>query len=128
MTIFAETVARGLLDPETGYRRVRLVRRGPWVAAEIREEKSQLVAELCGLGVVWRGTRDALAAEAEAALLAGRAFAHPLLRISLFGIPIEEAEWRYLTARRLWAIEHAPDDPYASAKAPIDLDNLPPLF
>ena len=128
MSIFAGAVARGLLDPEIGYRRVRLVRRGPWVAAEIREENATLVAELCGIGVVWRGSRDALAAEAEAALLAGQAFAHPLLRISLFGIPIDESEWRYLTERRLWAIAHAPDDPYAAAKAPIDLNDLPPLF
>lgn len=128
MEIFAGAVARGLLDPKPGYRRVRLVRRGPWVAAEIRKDGQELIAEVCGRGVVWRGTLDVLAAEADEARSQGRAFSHPFLRISLFGILIEKPEWQYLTDRRLWAIAHAPDDPYASAGEPIDLNALPPLF
>lgn len=122
------TAPRTLLEPTPGFYRVRLVRRGPWVAAEIRLQDNRYEVELCGLGVTWSGSPERLADEIGSYLEDGRAFEHPMLRVSLFGHTIPQHEHAYLTARRLWAIQHAPDDPYASAKAPIDIDTIPPPF
>jgi hypothetical protein len=119
---------RVISQPTPGLYRVRLARKGVWVAATIRRESDSYTAEVCGIGVTWKGTAERLLAEVEGLLMEGRALNHPMLRISLFGIPIERTEWEFLTARREWAIQHAPEDPYANAAASIDLNELPPLF
>lgn len=121
-------IARELLHPRAGLYKVRLVRRGPWVAAEIEEAGDVIVARVCGLGETWRGTRQQLSDQVTDALMDGKAFHHPLLRVSLFGVETTPEEHAFLTARREWALQHDPNDIYARAREPIDIDQLPPLF
>lgn len=42
--------------------------------------------------------------------------------------PITEAEFNYLTARIEHAIRHEPEDPFADARKPVDLNRTPILF
>lgn len=122
------SVAQLLRQPALGFYRIRLVKNGPWVAAEIALADDIYTVTNAVFGHVWSGTHETLIAETDAALLEGRAFTHPLLRVLLFGQPITPDEYAYLTARRAWATEHARDQPEAAALAPIDLDTMPPLF
>lgn len=117
-----------LLHPRPGLYKVRLVRRGPWIAAEIEDADDVIVARVCGLGETWRGTRQQLSDQINEALLEGRAFQHPLLKVSLFGRETTPEEHAFLTDRREWALLHDPNDMYARAREPIDIDRLPPLF
>lgn len=42
--------------------------------------------------------------------------------------PITESEFRYLNARIDYALRHEPQDPFANAKAPIDINSTPIPF
>lgn len=44
------------------------------------------------------------------------------------GNPISEAEFRYLTARIEHAVRHEPEDPFADARKPVDLNKTPLHF
>lgn len=122
------SLAHLLHQPPTGFYRVRLVKRGPWVAAEIKLLDDVYTVTDAVFGTTWTGTRAKLSADVDEALVDGRAFSHPLLRVVLFGEPIDAAEHAYLVARRAWATTHGTDQPEASALVPIDLDAMPPLF
>ena len=41
--------------------------------------------------------------------------------------PITEAEYRHLSRLRDWAERHSPDDPYARAREPVDLNKADPI-
>lgn len=122
------TDPRILARPTPGKYRHRMVRRGPWVAAEISLADGIYSLWVCGRGITWRGSSEQLITEIEQALLAGRAFQHPMVRVSIFGQRISDELFHYLVDRREWALANAPTDPYAVAEAPINLDDIPPVF
>lgn len=108
-----------------GHYRVRLVRRGPWVAAtiEIRD------------GTIWisEGDREPRYGCTVAEYLdlvvehtaEGNAFRHPVLRISWFGEPISARDHAHLVRMERWASENRRDHPAASPKQPIDMGTVP---
>lgn len=100
--------------PEQGFFRIRLVRGGPWVGAEIRCESG-----------IWTGLIDGQPGETSDA---DPAAAQHVFRIWHSGEIIPEHEHAFLLSRAAWARLHAPDDPAANPNQPIRLDSLPPAF
>lgn len=104
-------------DPEIGFYRRRYVRNGPWVAARIwfhtaeRDEAGDLLED--------EGLRCEIDGEP----------CNPYDEWErLYGEPIDESEFKFLSARRQWAIDHAPTDPHANVRRSVDLNNQPPVF
>jgi hypothetical protein len=116
---------RDLTKPEPGFYILRLVRRGWQVPARIIEQDGSFTAEVNGepLKVVW--TRDELEASAVSDLVEGRLFAHPLLRIVLFGEATDEPTYRYRLAMKDWAETHDKDHPAANPTKPMDPRLMP---
>ena len=105
-------------DPQCGWFKRRLVKHGPFVPARIwmfqpiDEESGELVGDevmFCEVNDKW---------------------ADPELQWEwLCQEPITEAEFNYLTAAQAWAAEHAPDEPMANLRQPIDWMKVPtPTF
>lgn len=42
--------------------------------------------------------------------------------------PIDEAEYRYMLGVSQWAAEHAPKEPEAQPRQPVDLGTMKPIF
>lgn len=101
--------------PHTAYEgryRIKLVRKGPWVAAAIEFIDGHAVAVLDGNPTTqWTGTMG-----------------DGVDQIALFGEPVDEAEYQYLLATARWAREHSPDHPAANPRRPIKLHELPPVY
>src|SRR5690606_16246310 len=104
--------------PQCGWFKAHLVGAGPWVPARIwlEQEIDPLTGELIDderlLCEVNGGRRDPYR-EWE----------------RLCGNPVPKAEYDYLIRLRLWAAWHAPDDPAANPRRPIDwLRVRPPTF
>jgi hypothetical protein len=113
----------GAIEP--GYYRVRLVQRGPWVGARLEIHNGRISTWEDGVHVI-----DGIAADSVGDLFAdaaseGAAFTHPLLRLLLFGVKIDQAEYDYLIGLAEWARTNAPDHPSAQPKRPIDLGSVP---
>lgn len=101
--------------PEPGTFRLRLVRGGPWVAAEIERD---------ALGV-WTAVIDG---ERQVPGHPDPALAEGVFRVWHYGHAIDASEHAFLVARARWARIHAPDSPEANPKRPIRVGSLPPAF
>lgn len=104
-------------QPHCGWYKRKLVKGGVfvpariWMVQEIDEETGELVAD------------EFLQAEVNGA------FADPIECWSwICANPITWAEFQYLTARIEHAIRHEPEDPFADARKPIDLNKTPLHF
>jgi hypothetical protein len=104
---------RAVDRPETGFFRMRLVRKGPFVAAQINHQNNHWWA-------VINGDKYPPAADPAAAPY--------VFDVWLAGERITEDEYNYLTARRTWAAQHAPRDPANAPRQRVDTAFLPPLF
>lgn len=102
-------------EPSPGLFQIRLVRGGPWVAAEIERD---------ALGV-WRAAIDGVPQEPGHP---DPAQAEGVFRIWHYGHPIGASEHAYLIERAKWARNHAPDSPEANPKRPVRVGSLPPAF
>lgn len=51
-----------------------------------------------------------------------------MLKVTMFGTPIPEWEFRYMSDKARWAEKNAPDSPIANPWKRIDLRNMKPLF
>lgn len=105
-------------EPQCGWFKRRLVKGGPFVPARIwlysptDPETGDLVGD------------EVLQAEVDGN------YADPEQQWSwLNGNPITEAEFKYLTANRAWTSEHAPHEPYANPREPVNWLDVPvPTF
>lgn len=107
------TEYRGPHTAVEGFYRIKIVRKGPWVGAEIRFEGDKAVAYVDGqlsLGTSGGWEQDAVD------------------RIALWGEPITEPEHRFLLAQAEHARKHRPDHPAANPKKPIDFLLLKPVY
>lgn len=100
--------------PQCGWYKRKLVKGGVFVPARI-----WMFQEVCP------ETGELLSDELLQAELNG-SFADPDDIWSwICGNPITEAEYRYLEARISHALRHEPEDPFADARKPIDLNRTP---
>jgi hypothetical protein len=100
--------------PQPGLFKIRLVRGGPWVAAEIAQDEAGR----------WSATIDGAAADSHP----DPAQAEGVFRIWHYGSVIDASEHAFLTERARWARTHAPDSPEANPKRPISVGAMPPAF
>lgn len=108
-----------------GYYRVRKVRNGPWIAAEITVQDGMILISEDGAGAAL-GVSSAMYEDLIVeSITEGQAFSHPLLRCAWFGEPIDEAEYRHLIALGAWARQHRPSHPAAQPDRPIDRNTVP---
>lgn len=119
------TGPRAIERPETGYFVTRLVRGGPEVPARIWRPCACTVNggddQQCH---DWRDTCDRyphLQGEIDGTYA-------DLWRVWTGGRRTTESHWRYMTDVARWAETHAPQDPTANPKQPIDLGAMPPVF
>lgn len=103
--------ARQSDKPEPGAYLLRLVRNGPWVAAQITLENGQWRAMVDGK---WEGPT------ADPWLLPS------LETIHWYGRPSTVAEIEFRIGVKRWAEIHQPNHPAASPRSPINLDRLKP--
>lgn len=103
-------------EPQCGFFKRRFVKGGPWVPARIWMHQPIEDGELVG--------EETLQAEVDGQ------FATASDQWSwLASNPITEAEFKYLTATRKWAVENAPDEPYANPRERVDWRKVPvPTF
>lgn len=107
--------SRRVDEPSPGFFRIRLVKGGPWVAAEIRRGEDK----------VWTGLIDGKPGETSSA---DPAAASDVFRIWHSGEFIPEHEHAYLVQRAQWCRIHQPDSPEANPTRPIDIGRQPPAF
>lgn len=101
---------RHAADPQPGFFRMRVVKGGPLVGAEIKH---------CGkLWEAWINGRM-IRPPHEDASLAG------VYRIWLIADPVEEPEFRYLIDDREWFACHEPTAPEARPGHPVNLSKQP---
>lgn len=105
--------------PEEGYYRRRLVKGGPWVAVKIwngppRDPDTGEV--LFERPYLWR------------ALLNGDDVDIWDVWPECSGEPIGYVEYEFILKAHLWAKVHAPNDPEANPRKPIDLHKQKPIF
>ena len=104
-------------EPQCGWFKRKLVKGGPFVPARVwMYQPVDDEGDLCG--------DEVLQCEVD-----GK-FADPEEAWSwLCGNPISEAEFKHLTALRQWSEEHAPTEPYANPRQPVDWQKVPtPTF
>jgi len=101
-------------QPEPGLFKLRLVRGGPFVAAEIHRDDAGR----------WIATINGKAADGHP----DPALAEGVFRIWHYGIRISASEHAFLVERAAWARVHSPDNPEANPERPIRLGALPPAF
>lgn len=111
-----------------GFYRVRKVKGGPWIGAEIVVQDSMIFVSEDGAPSFDGVSVNALADLIVDCVSDGDAFRHPLLRVAWFGTLITEAEYRHLLAMSNWAQMHAPDHPAANPGKRIDINTLPIKF
>jgi len=115
--VFGEVGIRIGEDPQCGWFKRKLVKDGPFVPARIWVyQPVDDEGDLCD--------DEAMQCEVD-----GK-FADPEEAWSwLCGNPISEAEFKHLTALRQWSEQHAPSEPYANPRKPVDWMNVPtPTF
>jgi hypothetical protein len=106
-----------------GFYRVRRVRSGPWVGAEVALEDGVVTVSFDGepQASVPHDEVEALIIEA---VTEGEAFRHPILAVCWFGEPIDEADYRHLLATAAWARQHRPGHPAANPDKPVDINQV----
>lgn len=107
------TGSRSIDTPEPGYFAIRLVRRGPWVAARIVHDES-------GWWAIIDGVRSPPHIDP--------VYADDVFRIWHGGRIIEETEYNHILNVREWARKQSPDHPSANPREPIDIAKKSPLF
>lgn len=117
---------RRIDEPEPGYFKIRLVRKGPWVPARIRHEPIPCpdTGQPLDRSYLWH------------AEIAGIHHAPPdrdparagVFRIWLFGKRITEDEYRKLRDKKDQAERHDPQAPELTPEQPVDLGRMKPLF
>lgn len=100
--------------PEPGCFAIRLVRKGPLVAARVSFQEGCWCVEIDG-----RETRGPTAGPWEDPAME---------RVALYGRPITPEEYAFMLARAAHARQHAPGHPAAKPDEPIDFLNLPSPF
>ncbi len=104
--------------PQAGYFRVRLVRKGPWVAARVwldddRFEPGNPENRL-DRSPIWRAEIGGREVEVE--------------RVGPYAQSIEFSEYRYLLANADHAAKYRPASPEANPNQGVDLNSMPPIF
>lgn len=109
---------RRIDQPECGHWMLRLVKNGPLVPAAIMRVHTTRHPE----------TDEPMERSPFlAAFIAGRPAA--IDDVWLYrGQPITEAEYRFRVADLEWAVEHAPHEPIANPRRPVDLATMAPPF
>ena len=117
-------MSRPLADPRPGYFKLRVVKGGPFVGAEIRHGpgRDPETGEELDRSWLWE------------ALIGGKHIRPPaadpvnagVFRIWESGVEIAEAEYRFLIADAEWCAAHAPDEPAARPADPVKIADLPP--
>lgn len=108
--------------------RIRLVRKGPYVAARVDLEDGLWWITQAGERLTQPYREDQLEEVINGAVMEGKAFSHPLVRLLVFGQPIDEQEYDFLIAEAKWAKQHAPEHPAANPDKPISLRAAPSVF
>ena len=104
-------------EPQCGWYKRRLVKNGPFVPARIH-----MVQEIDEAG-------DLIADEVLLCEVNGSAAPVDDQWIWLSSNPISESEYNYMCTARTWAAWHAPDDPIANPREPVDWLKVPtPTF
>lgn len=101
-------------EPQPGFFRMRLVKRGPYVPAKIENVDGKWSATING--------KPQLPTHEDPMLASG------VLDIWHSAKIIDEAEYKYLIGLKEWAERVKPDHPAANPYKPIDLKTLPPVF
>lgn len=115
---------RRIDQPRPGFFKMKIVKGGCWVGAEIRYssgtdpdageplDRGYLFEALIGNKHVRPPSPDPMKAG--------------VFRIWLSAIEIPEREYRFLIADADWCAKHAPEEPQANPKDKIDIVELPP--
>lgn len=114
-------------DPVPGWYRMRLVRHGPWVPARIGFEHPLDFDT---------GTEDLSSAPVWHTFIDGKLVREPnadpaiagVFRVWMHGEPISETEYLYMVANADYARKHAPSEPQARPKEPIDFTKVDAEF
>lgn len=115
MTRFQDGPPRSPEAPVPGFYSVRLVRKGPPVAARIDFKDGMWAVSIDG--------KPPAHAPSE------QPWTDPAMeRVAMYGMPIPEAEYHYLLARAAHAREHDPTHPAANPEMPINLIDMKPIF
>lgn len=115
MSRWHNTTPRSVDTPEPGFFRMRLVRGGPWVAAELRRDADG----------AWTALIDGVPSQPSSP---DPAVAADVFRIWHGAEAVTASEHAYLIERAAWARQHSPDSPEATPRQPIRLGRLPPVF
>ncbi len=112
-------------DPRPGFFKLRIVKGGPFVGAELRygpardPETGGIMSERSYQWETWIGGKM-VADPSPDPVKAG------VFRVWLSGTEILEAEYRYLIADREWCARHAPEKPEANPTRAVKVADLPP--
>lgn len=117
---------RSIDDPQPGYFKLRLVRKGPWLPARIRHEPmaDPTTGEPLDRSYLWYAEID------------GQLHAPPdrdparagVFRIWLFGKRITEEDYSKLRENKARAERVDPQAPELNPETPVDLGRMKPLF
>jgi hypothetical protein len=110
----SHTQRREVDNPQPCFLKVRLVRRGPFVAARIRREDGLWWSEVEGTPCDFPHEDPVKAAR--------------VLELWASGLFVTEEEYRFMLAVATHAAAYQPDSPLAKPKEPVRLKSLPPLF
>ena len=110
--------------PVPGFFRLKLVKRGVFVGAQIiyAPTADPVTGEPLDRSWYWHGVLNGVPDPNPMPIPTPRTW-----QIWLHGDPIPEAEYRFLVADREWASENSPDSPEANPTKPVDFltVNLP---
>lgn len=110
----------------TRYVKLRRVRHGPWVPAEICRRDGLISVRECGEETVSTICADGIdAAIADMMIKGASVFADPVIRALAFGVEISKADHDLMVATAAWARSNEPDHPAADPRKPIDLGTMP---
>ncbi len=117
-------MTRPLADPRPGFFKMRLVRGGPFVGAEIRHGPAHdpETGEELDRSWMW----EALINGKHVRQPAGDPLNAGVFRVWESGTEITEAEYRYLIADADWCAKHAPSEPQAQPTRAVRIGELPP--
>ncbi len=110
---------------QPGTFKIRRVKNGPWVAAELRIEGGMISATEDGVPVVAPVALADLPDLLIEATLEGEAFRHPLFRLLYFGVRIDQGEHDHMIATAAWARRHSPHSAAANPTKPVDPGRIP---